>query len=71
MASEDRKSSPRTNLEDVGRRIDEEVEEFVRWFNNDVVPSARQHSSGTLRKASAKLAEFADYMDDLKNRRGH
>jgi hypothetical protein len=30
----------------------------------------RRHSSGTLRRASVKLSEFADFMDDLKNRHG-
>lgn len=70
MAPSNKKSTHGTNLEDVGRRVDEEVEEFLRWFNDDVVPSVRKHSSGALRKASVKLSDFADYMDDLKNRRG-
>ena len=61
-------SARRTNLEDVGRRMDEEVEEFIRWFNQAVVPKVRRHSSDALRKASVKLADFADYMDDLKKK---
>src|SRR5208283_1819421 len=60
MNESEKGPSHRTNLEDVGRRVDEEIEEFIRWFNQDVVPSARKHSSGALRKASEKLAEFAE-----------
>ncbi|MGA3212175.1 MAG: hypothetical protein ABSD20_12785, partial [Terriglobales bacterium] len=70
MSTSQKKSSTRPNLEYVGRRMDEEIEEFIRWFNDDVVPSVRRHSSGTLRRASVKLSEFADFMDDLKNRHG-
>jgi hypothetical protein len=54
------------SFEDAGRRIDSEVEELIRWFNNDVVPSVRQQSSRALRKAAEKLAQFADHMDDPK-----
>ena len=50
-------------MEDAGRRVDEEIEEFIRWFNNDVVPSIRHHSSRALRTASSKLSELADLMD--------
>jgi hypothetical protein len=54
------------SFEDVGRRVDTEVEEVIRWFNDDVVPSMRRHSSSALRKAAEKLSQFADHMDDLK-----
>jgi hypothetical protein len=54
------------SFEDVGRRVDEEFNEFVRWFNDDVVPQARKHSSRALRTAAEKLAEFADFMDQAK-----
>jgi hypothetical protein len=57
------------NLEDVGRRMDDEVEEFIRWFNDEAVPSIRQHSSRAMRKAAVKLSEFANYMDDLNRRK--
>ena len=66
MSPESGKKNDRPSLEDVGRRIDEEVEELIRWFNNDIVPSARKHSSRALRTASEKLSQFADHLDDLK-----
>lgn len=66
---EDEKKHPRpASLEDVGRRLDEEIEGMIRWFNNEVVPSVRQHSSRALRSASEKLTQLADHMDDLKSK---
>lgn len=66
---EDEKKQPRSaSLEDVGRRLDEEIEGMIRWFNNEVVPSVRQHSSRALRSASEKLTQLADHMDDLKRK---
>ncbi len=56
-------------FEDVGRRMDQEIEEFIRWFNNDVVPQVRHHSSRALRTAATKLGDFADYMDQAKHRK--
>lgn len=66
-----KRSAPRPtkSLEDVGRRMDQELEEFIRWFNNDVVPQARRHSSRALRTAATKLSQFADYMDESKRRK--
>ncbi len=60
----EKKRNPK--FERVGQRVDEEIEEFLRWFNDEAVPSIRRHSSRTLRKAAVKLTEFANYMDDLK-----
>jgi hypothetical protein len=53
-------------FQDVGRRMDDEIEELIRWFNDDVVPSIRKRSSSAMRKAAEKLSQFADHMDDLK-----
>ena len=67
---EEQKSRPRpTRLEDVGRRMDEEVEELIRWLNNDVVPAVRGRSSQALRTAAAKLAKFAEYLEQNEPRR--
>ncbi len=68
MSSESEKKR-KPNFERVSQRVDEEIEEFLRWFNDEAVPSIRHHSSRTLRKAAIKLTEFADYMDDLKKQR--
>lgn len=69
MPESEKKRSRPTSLEDVGRRMDEEIEGLIRWFNNEVVPSVRQHSSRTLRSAAEKLTQFADHMDDLKRQK--
>jgi hypothetical protein len=52
--------------DDFGDRLEREMHEFVRWFNNDVVPKVRTGSGKGLRVASKKLAEFADYLDKHK-----
>lgn len=44
-------------------RIEKEIPEFIKYLNDEVVPTVRQHSTKALRTASQKLAEFADYMD--------
>jgi hypothetical protein len=66
--SEKKRARP-LKFEDVGRRMDDEVEEFIQWFNDEAVPSIRQHSSRAMRKAAEKLSEFADYMDDVSRRK--
>jgi hypothetical protein len=58
----DRKS--RTSFEDMGRKMDEEVEKLISYINDEVVPQVRQHSSRALRIAADKLARFADYMEE-------
>lgn len=65
MNSEPEKKQQRS-FQDVGRRMDEEIEDLIRWFNDEVVPSVRKRSSTTLRKAAEKLNQFADHMDDMK-----
>jgi hypothetical protein len=58
----DRKS--RTSFEDMGRKMDDEVEKLISYINDEVVPQVRQHSSRALRVAADKLARFADYMEE-------
>ena len=55
-----------TKFGDVGRRVDEEIEEFIRWFNDEAAPELRRRSSRALRKAAEKLAALANYMDQDK-----
>jgi hypothetical protein len=66
MPDEDKTRARPTNLGDVGRRVDEEIEEFIRWFNNEAAPQLRRRSSRALRKAADKLAALANYMDQEK-----
>ena len=44
-------------------RVQGELKEFVRWFNDDVVPHVRVGSTKALRTASVKLAELADELE--------
>lgn len=68
-SSADPRSKVEGRMEDLGRRLDREVEELVRWLNDEVVVAARSHSGRALRAASEKLARFADQLDDLKRER--
>ena len=44
-------------------QLEGELKEFVRWFNDDVVPNVRIGSSKALRTASEKLAQMAAELD--------
>lgn len=57
-------SKNRTSFEDVGRKLDDEVEKLISYFNDEVVPQVRSHSSRALRIAADKMARFADYMEE-------
>lgn len=47
-------------------RLEKEAAEFIAYFNSDVVPAVRQHSTKALRIAAEKLQQMADYMDEAK-----
>lgn len=64
------KRSRRASLEDVGRRLDEEVERLIAYLNDEVVPSVRNHSSRAIRTAAQKLEDFAQYLDEHRKARG-
>lgn len=54
-------------VEDAANRMEKETAEFVTYLNNEVVPAVRQHSSKALRVAAEKLAQMADYMDEVRS----
>ncbi len=54
----------RAPFENMGRRMDEEIEKLISYLNDEVVPTVRQHSSNGLRIAADRLRQFADYMDE-------
>ena len=68
MASQDRNSRKRTSLEDVGRKIDEDLKEIIDYLNGEVVPKVRMQSSSALRKAAQQLQKLADFMDEHRQR---
>jgi len=45
-------------------RLEKETAEFIAYFNSEVVPAVRQHSTKALRIAADKLHQMADYMDE-------
>ena len=44
-------------------RLEKEAQEFVKYLNDEVVPTVRQHSTKALRSAAQKLQELANYME--------
>jgi hypothetical protein len=50
-------------ISDAAGRLEQEIPEFIKYLNDEVVPAVRSHSTKALRTASQKLAEFADYME--------
>lgn len=68
-------SSEKTPFEDFGRKIDrglgeaakkmeQEGEKFIAYFNDEVVPAIRSHSTKALRIAADKLSQLAKYMEE-------
>jgi hypothetical protein len=51
---------------DAADRIEREIPEFIKYLNDEVVPTVRQHSTKALRTASEKLRDLADYMENQK-----
>jgi hypothetical protein len=51
---------------DAADRIEREIPEFIKYLNDEVVPTVRQHSTKALRTASQRLNELADYMENQK-----
>lgn len=49
--------------------LEQETAELVKYFNDEIVPEARQHSTKALRLASEKLARLADYMESSRPER--
>ena len=50
-------------INDAAERLEQEIPEFIKYLNDEVVPAVRGRSTKALRAASEKLAKFADYME--------
>jgi hypothetical protein len=55
------------SVANIAGTLEKETAELVTYLNDEVVPAVRTHSSKALRKASGKLAEFADFLEKQKN----
>jgi hypothetical protein len=51
---------------EAAEKIEREIPELVKYLNDEVVPTVRQHSTKALRTASQELTELADYMEQQK-----
>ena len=54
------------SVADLAEQLEHETAELVTYLNNEVVPAVRGHSTKALRRASEKLAKFADYLEQNK-----
>jgi hypothetical protein len=50
-------------INEAAERLEKEIPEFIKYLNDEVVPSVRKGSTKALRVASEKLNAFADYME--------
>ncbi len=60
---EDASARVSKTIGEAAERIEKEIPELIKYLNDEVVPSVRSHSTKALRKASVKLTELADYME--------
>ncbi len=54
------------SVADLADQLEKESAELINYLNDEVVPALRTHSTQALRKASQKLAQFADYLDQQR-----
>lgn len=69
MANEDSKRPWEHRLHEAGTRIEEDVREFIRYFNDDIVPDVRKNGSDALRAAARELNRLAQRMDERAGRK--
>ena len=55
-------------LHEAGARVEEDVREFVQYFNDHIVPDIRRNGSEALRAAAEELNRMAQKMDERAGR---
>lgn len=68
MANETPKRPWENRLHEAGSRIEEDVRDFISYFNNEVVPDIRRNGSEALRAAARELNHLAQRMDERAGR---
>lgn len=68
MANENPGRPWEERLHEAGSRIEEDVREFIRYFNDEIVPEARKNGSEALRIAARELNRLAQRMDERAGR---
>jgi tRNA(Phe) wybutosine-synthesizing methylase Tyw3 len=51
------------NFEDIGKRIDQELERLRIFVDQELKPTTQKKTSAALRKASERLAKLADEIE--------
>ena len=65
---EDASARVSQTMNEAAQRLEKEIPEFIKYINDEVVPAVRTHSTKALRVASQKLSEFADYMEQHRQK---
>lgn len=68
MANENPKRPWEERLHEASARMEEDVRDFVRYFNDEVVPDLRKNGSEALRAAARELNRMAQRMDERAGR---
>ena len=68
MANENSGRPWEERLHEAGARIEEDVRDFVRYFNDEIVPDIRKNGSEALRAAARELNRLAQRMDERAGR---
>jgi hypothetical protein len=68
MANENPRRPWEERLHETGARIEEDVRDFVRYFNDEIVPDIRKNGSEALRAAARELNRLAQRMDERAGR---
>lgn len=55
-------------LHEAGARMEEDVREVIRYFNDDIIPNLRKNGSEALRSAARELNRMAQRMDERAGR---
>ena len=58
------------NFEDIGRRIDAEMERLRKYVEEEIAPETERRTASFLRDVSGKLDQFAQKLEARMSRRG-
>jgi len=59
------------NLEDVGRKLDRELEKLRRFFETELRPTTERKAVEVLRTASKRLGKLAEEIESRASRAQH
>jgi molecular chaperone GrpE (heat shock protein) len=58
------------NFEEIGRRIDAEMERLRRYMDEEIAPETERRTASFLRDVSGQLDQFAQKLEARMSRRG-